>query len=60
VRQAAQLASKQQSLRPGERRAVAQQLHSLLVALDIHPVGAAGDDLFSNTEDADVDLFAND
>jgi hypothetical protein len=51
VRQAAQLASKQQNLRGGERRALAAQLHSLLATLDLslsaptHADAADADDL---------------
>jgi hypothetical protein len=44
VRQAAQLANKQQTLRDGERRALAAQLTSLLAALDVTPLRERDDD----------------
>ncbi|MFZ1771163.1 MAG: hypothetical protein WAU00_18290, partial [Caldilinea sp.] len=44
VRQAAQLVNKQQTLRDGERRALADQLTSLLAALDVTPLRERDDD----------------
>ena len=50
VRQAAQLASKQQNLREGERRALAAQLHSLLAALDVPPSASPHTDAADDDE----------
>lgn len=54
TRQAAQLVSKQQNLRAGERRALAETLHTLLAALEVSPASPNDDDMLDAEGAANV------